>query len=80
MIALRTACWRRFEAELGECLSVLGELDFLLDHLKEWMSADDVPTPFIQKPGRSRIIKDPKGVVLVRLISLAYALNLIHIV
>ena len=58
--------FRRFEARLGESLFVLAEVDFALEHLASWMKPTDVPTPLVNKPARSRILYDPKGVVLVR--------------
>ena len=45
----------------------MGEIDFALENLKQWMKPVSVPTPVIAKPSTSKIVHDPKGVVLVRL-------------
>jgi hypothetical protein len=62
---LNLVCISRYEAELAETISVIGELDFMLANLKKWMAPEHVETPLLQKPATSKLIKDPKGVVLV---------------
>ena len=56
----------RFESCIGETFFLVSEVDFALENLKEWMAPTKVPTPLISKPASSKIMHDPKGVVLVR--------------
>ena len=57
---------RRFEAALGETFFVISEVDFTLENLASWMKPTAVATPLITKPASSKIMHDPKGVLLVR--------------
>mmetsp|Transcript_44415 Transcript_44415/g.117553 ORF Transcript_44415/g.117553 Transcript_44415/m.117553 type:complete len:520 (-) Transcript_44415:29-1588(-) len=54
----------KMEAFLGDVTAVVTEIDHTLQHLQSWMQPEAVATPMIQKPGRSCIIREPKGVVL----------------
>jgi len=54
----------RMEAFLGDVTAVITEIDHTLQHLEAWMKPEAVPTPMLHKPGRSSIIREPKGVVL----------------
>lgn len=65
---------RSFEAELGETLGAVGEADMIMENLKDWMKPESVPTPLVQKPAKSYMLKDPKGVVLVRCFGKMYLL------
>jgi aldehyde dehydrogenase (NAD+) len=49
-------------AETGLCVR---DIDYTLKHLKDWMRPERVSTPMICQPGRSRIHREPYGVVLV---------------
>ena len=55
----------RFEAYETEVGVVQAELSHTVKHLRKWMKAGRVPTPLAHFPSRSRILKQPKGVVLV---------------
>ena len=37
----------------------------IMENLKDWMKPESVTTPLVQKPAKSYMLKDPKGVVLV---------------
>ncbi len=54
-----------FEAVVSEQGLVIGEIDFALKHLSEWMRPERVSTPWIDQPGTCRIVADPLGVVLI---------------
>jgi aldehyde dehydrogenase (NAD+) len=54
-----------FEAEVTEQGIVIGEIDYALTHLEEWMRPESVSTPFLDFPGSSEIISEPYGVVLI---------------
>ena len=54
-----------FEAYTGEIGFVLQELEYTIKHLKSWMKPQTVPTPILHKPGKSVIIKEPLGTVLI---------------
>ena len=49
-----------FAAEIG---FTLGEIDHALANLPGWMAPRKVPTPLTLKPGSSRIVPEPLGVV-----------------
>lgn len=55
----------RQEAYVAEMAFVAGEAAYARKHLASWMETDKVATPLAFKPGKSRIHKEPKGVVLV---------------
>ncbi|CAK0881419.1 unnamed protein product [Prorocentrum cordatum] len=52
------------EAMTAEVFATVGEIDYALKHLKEWMAPEAKPTPLLQKPGRSVVIREPKGLIL----------------
>jgi len=54
-----------FEAESTEKGVVIGEIDFTLKNLFEWMQVEPVSTPLIAQVGHSEIRHDPYGVVLI---------------
>ncbi len=54
-----------FEAWAGEIGLVLRDLKEAKKNLSQWMRPDKVSTPFMTQPGKSRIYKDPLGVVLI---------------
>jgi aldehyde dehydrogenase (NAD+) len=55
----------RFEAWVTEVGFVLSDIDHTLAHLDRWMQPERVPTPVAFKPGRSKVIAEPLGVVCV---------------
>ena len=56
----------RFEAVIAEVVGIVAELDIMLDSLADWMAPESVPTPLLQLPASSVLIRDPKGIALVR--------------
>ena len=61
-------------ADLGKCRTEgwVSEVGFLtaeirhtLKHLRRWLKAERVRTPLSSQPGRSRIVREPLGVVLI---------------
>lgn len=54
----------RAESLTGEVFAVVAEIDYALKNLKGWMAPEAKPTPMLQKPARSVIIREPKGVIL----------------
>lgn len=54
-----------FATWMTEILTVEKEIDFALTHLKEWMKDKVVDTPMLIGPGRSKIVYEPLGVILV---------------
>jgi len=54
----------KMEAFIGEITAVIAEVESLLGGLKSWMEPESIATPLTQKPGRSQVIREPKGVVL----------------
>jgi aldehyde dehydrogenase (NAD+) len=55
----------RFESLLSEISLVAGEAKYARRHLARWMRGTRVRTPIMAQPGRSRIVPEPKGVVLI---------------
>lgn len=55
----------KFEAILSEVAYCIDELDYTIKHLKSWAKPKRVSTPFLYKPGASKIIAEPLGVVLI---------------
>lgn len=55
----------KMEAFLGDVGVVLEELDFTIRHLKYWMEPERVKTPITLLPSKSKVIKEPKGVVVI---------------
>jgi aldehyde dehydrogenase (NAD+) len=51
-----------YVAEIAYCQS---EIRLMRKHLKAWTAPEKVPTPLIWQPGRSRICREPLGVVLI---------------
>ena len=51
-----------YVAEIAYCQS---EIRWMRKHLKAWAAPEKVPTPLIWQPGRSRICREPLGVVLI---------------
>ncbi len=54
-----------FEAFVGEVGFVEKELEFAIEHLKEWMKPKRVPTDIVNMPAKSFIYHQPYGVVLI---------------
>ena len=54
-----------FEAYTTEIGYVHTGIGYILSHLRDWMQPKAVPTPFVLWPGRSRIIFEPYGKVLI---------------
>ena len=55
----------RYESFLSETSFVIEEAKFAHRHLARWMRGSRVRTPMMAQPGRSRIVPEPKGVVLI---------------
>lgn len=56
----------RMEAFTQEILFVLDEINFILKNLKKWAKPRKAPTPFpLMWPGRSEIVFEPYGTVLI---------------
>ncbi len=55
----------RLEAYGTEVAFTINGIDYTLGHLKSWMAPEKVTTPLITQPGKSRIHKDPLGVVFI---------------
>ncbi|NOT52154.1 MAG: aldehyde dehydrogenase [Chitinophagaceae bacterium] len=53
------------ETWVTETGMVLAELNTAIKHLKSWMSPDRVGTNLLNLPSRSRVMKEPLGVVLI---------------
>lgn len=53
------------EAFVGEVAFTLEEIDFAIRHLRSWMRPSAVSTPWLYFRGRSRIYREPLGVVLI---------------
>ncbi|MEX1188063.1 MAG: aldehyde dehydrogenase family protein [Bacteroidia bacterium] len=54
-----------FEAYSSEITTLKMELDFTLNHLQSWMMDEYVDTPLIHWPASSKVIKEPKGLILI---------------
>jgi aldehyde dehydrogenase (NAD+) len=55
----------RHESFLSETGFVIEEAKYARRHLARWMRGSRVRTPMMAQPGRSRIVPEPKGVVLI---------------
>ena len=55
----------RFETVLSETSFVIEEAKYARRRLAGWMRGRRVRTPMMAQPGRSRIVPEPKGVVLI---------------
>eukprot|EP00927_Polykrikos_kofoidii_P067946 TRINITY_DN63377_c0_g1_i1.p1 TRINITY_DN63377_c0_g1~~TRINITY_DN63377_c0_g1_i1.p1 ORF type:complete len:500 (-),score=71.67 TRINITY_DN63377_c0_g1_i1:56-1555(-) len=53
------------ESFLAEISATILGLKHTMEHLKEWMQPQAVAHPVTQQPGRSLVLREPKGVVLV---------------
>lgn len=53
------------EVKISEMMPVIGEGKYVIKHLKNWMSPQDVPTPLKMIGTTSRIIHEPKGNCLI---------------
>ncbi len=51
-----------FATEIG---FLYAEISYTIKHLKHWMQPQKVETPFFLFPSKSKIVKDPLGVVLI---------------
>lgn len=54
----------KLEAFIADVASVISEVDHSIKHLQTWMKPEAVSTPMLQQPGRSKIIREPKGIML----------------
>ncbi len=54
-----------FEAWAADVIAVAGEAKLARKHLARWTRPEKVATPLEQRPARSRIVREPLGVVLV---------------
>ncbi len=55
----------RFEGYSSELFTVLEEINFIKSRLRRWARPRRVPTSIVSQPGKSRIIREPYGVVAV---------------
>ncbi|HUF83422.1 MAG TPA: aldehyde dehydrogenase family protein [Acidimicrobiia bacterium] len=55
----------RLEAWASDIAIVVNEIDQALKHLKSWAKPEKVWTPLAQRPGKSRVEREPLGVALV---------------
>jgi aldehyde dehydrogenase (NAD+) len=67
---IRAALWADYqkpaaEVDLSELFPVLGEARHAMRHLRSWMEPQQVPTPVMLFGSRSRILYQPKGVILI---------------
>jgi len=67
---IRAALWADYrkpaaEVDLSEIYPVVGEARHAMRHLRSWMRPRRVPTPIALLGSRSRVIHEPKGVVLI---------------
>ena len=53
------------EAWLGDIASTAAEAAYARKHLRKWMRAERVSLPLTQLPGSARVVREPKGVVLI---------------
>ena len=53
------------ESYLTEVSVVIAELNACIRHLKKWAKMERVPTPYFLLPSKSRIVKEPHGLVLI---------------
>src|SRR5258708_21167075 len=67
---IRAALWADYqkpapEVDLSELMPVLGEARHAIEHLRSWMEPQHVPAPLMLFGSQSRILYQPKGVVLI---------------
>ena len=70
MEEINAALWRDLrksggEAYLTEVGMVLGEIDYHVKHLRQWVKPRRLATPLAFWPSKSRIMYEPYGVVLI---------------
>lgn len=53
------------EAFIGDVGVVLEELNYTIRHLKYWMESEAVSTPITLMPAKSKVVYNPKGVVVI---------------
>jgi aldehyde dehydrogenase (NAD+) len=53
------------ESWTAELSGVVSEVDHSIKHLKKWMKARKVSTPIIAQPGKSYILPEPLGTILI---------------
>ncbi len=53
------------EAQMTEIAVVISEIDHTLKHMKEWVKPRRVHTPLALEPSSSKVVYQPKGVVLI---------------
>ena len=53
------------EAYAGEVGFLTGEIDYTIKHLSAWAKPEKVKTPLVNHPGKSEVLREPLGVVLV---------------
>jgi aldehyde dehydrogenase (NAD+) len=54
-----------FEAWIGETAFIRQEVDYAIKHLRAWTKPERVKTPIPNQPGRSFVVREPLGVVLI---------------
>lgn len=54
-----------FESTLTETGTTISEINYVLKHLRRWMLPGKVATPISNQPGRSKVLREPLGVVLI---------------
>ncbi|PRR80115.1 Aldehyde dehydrogenase [Clostridium liquoris] len=54
-----------FESYVSEVGFVLGEINFTIKNIKNWCRVKKVKTPLVHLPGKSYILKEPYGSVLI---------------
>ncbi len=59
---LHKSAMETYTTEIG---FVYEEINYTLQHLKEWMQPETVSTPMIAQPSSSKIYKDPLGITLI---------------
>ena len=54
-----------FEAYLTDIGSIVAEINHVRSHLARWMKPQRVSTPWLIRPGTSRVMREPLGVALI---------------
>ena len=55
----------QFESYVSEIGFVISELNYIINNLRKWCKEDIVKTPLVSLPGKSFIVKEPYGSVLI---------------
>ncbi|WP_125152960.1 aldehyde dehydrogenase [Clostridium rectalis] len=55
----------KFESYISEIGFVINEINHTISHLKKWCRVEKVKTPWIHFPGKSYILKEPYGNILI---------------